>query len=483
MKFKHLLYAGAALLAFSACSKEDADTGNGGNESGEGAYLSLSISTGTRSVNTSGTTTDPGTDAEREVKSLMIFLYDLEGNPIQDYQKTYEAKDLVPQNPKPSTNNTVTYSVPKFRVPSGPKKVVVIVNPATRIFTDNMTLAEMHNSVKIQPADFGGNGTTVTDFVMTNANTALTQDINGDDVTTTDPNDDGFYPDGSFAVNVTGSKEYPTVVTIPVERVLAKIEDKTENYTKIVTGTNGDEVTFTKVALINGNSKFFPIKKLRKSNDDANDYVVDPNFVNNSSNTLSEEFINRSSTAFFDDSFSIKAKELSTANPAHFYTLENTMIAGEQYNAYTTGLYYQAVYKVSGGTDNQNVYKYLGKVYNFDGLSNAAAGLGLSLTGLTDASEATAFAAIGVTKYMGGVCYYPYWIRHVSDGDNTKLGVMEFAVVRNNLYEMTIKSVKGIGTPDPVDPDPETPDESADVYLQVAVKVMPWTVRSNEIEF
>lgn len=486
MKFKHLLYAGAALLALSACSKEDAGTQNGGNESGEGAYLSLSISTGTRSVNTGGTTTDPGTDAEQKVNSLMVLVYNAADDSF-DAIGTYEADDLTPSGPNtpPIADNTTVYTTKEpLKVQSaGAKKVVVIVNPIDGWFSENTLLSYMHTAKVIAAGEMDDSQGSIKTFVMTNANTALSENQDKSAVTAATPNQEGFYPDGSFAVEVQGTKTNPTPVTIPVERIVAKIVDKTENYTKDVTETEGDQVTFTKVALINGNKHFFPVKKLRASSVDTNDYVVDPNFEGQTPESASSNFMNPSAEYFFDDTKGgLNARNLTDGTPVHFYALENTMIANEQKNVYTTGLYYQAVYKVSGGTENENVYKYLGKVYNFEGLKSAATSLSLNLNGLNNDSEASAFAAVGVTKYTDGVCYYPYWIRHVSDDDNTKLGVMEFAVVRNNRYEMTIKSVKGIGTPDPVDPD-ETPDESADVYLQVAVKVLPWTVRSNEIEF
>ncbi|EJW94799.1 hypothetical protein EVA_17098 [gut metagenome] len=60
---------------------------------------------------------------------------------------------------------------------------------------------------------------------------------------------------------------------------------------------------------------------------------------------------------------------------------------------------------------------------------------------------------------------------------------MEFAVVRNNYYKMSIKSVKEIGEHKPVNPDPTVPDATDKGYLDVKVKVLPWTVRDNKIDF
>ena len=42
-------------------------------------------------------------------------------------------------------------------------------------------------------------------------------------------------------------------------------------------------------------------------------------------------------------------------------------------------------------------------------------------------------------------CYYKYWIRHLDNYKNTTMGVMEFGVVRNNLYRLLIANVSGLG--------------------------------------
>ena len=103
------------------------------------------------------------------------------------------------------------------------------------------------------------------------------------------------------------------------------------------------------------------------------------------------------------------------------------------------------------------------------------------------------------------------------------MGTMEFAIVRNNIYKLSINSVAQIGnttsgTPgapnpskpgegekdnDPKNPNPEipgtvvpdpepttpptpiiptTPDESTDSYLNVTIEVLSWTVRNNDID-
>ena len=67
---------------------------------------------------------------------------------------------------------------------------------------------------------------------------------------------------------------------------------------------------------------------------------------------------------------------------------------------------------------------------------------------------------------------------------------MEFAVVRNNVYKLCVDSIEKFGhptpggdDPDPDKPDPNDPDEEGEYYFKVSVKVLPWVVRVNHIEF
>ena len=60
----------------------------------------------------------------------------------------------------------------------------------------------------------------------------------------------------------------------------------------------------------------------------------------------------------------------------------------------------------------------------------------------------------GLSTYKKGICYYTYWIKHANDldpnndlvsGKDNTGGVMEYAIVRNNVYKLDIKSVSTPG--------------------------------------
>lgn len=489
MEFRKLMFAGLALSMMVACSQNE-ELANGTNGTGtEGdAYMALSIempNTGntTRAIDESGEKHE-GTTGEQQITNLLLLVYDVNDGSQLQYSHLYNSTDLRPQAPTPSNDKSTVYTITPFQIESGKKKVVVVVNPLDGKFTAQSTLSLMRDEMKLSQEEIAKLSED-NHFMMTNANSLANQNQQGEEIADKQDglNNGDYYQDGSVAVDVQGTKNNPTSVTVSVERVVAKMEDKTANYS-IKVNRKEDIVHFEKVALINGNTKFFPIKKIREQGDRTNDYVVDPNFEQQTEKTINDFYSNK-----FEDAFNaqngegIVTKDLSTENRASFYTLENTMIAKEQKNAYTTGLYYQATYELSGKDKGTNIYQYGNTLYDFAELQEAAKQLGLNLKDLTDNSSQEEFYVIGVTKYEKGRCYYTYWIRHIDNQNNTEMGPMEFAVVRNNYYQMEINSVKGIGDYKPVDPNPETPDEFVDSYLDVKVKVLPWTIRNNKIDF
>ena len=92
------------------------------------------------------------------------------------------------------------------------------------------------------------------------------------------------------------------------------------------------------------------------------------------------------------------------------------------------------------------------------------------------------------TKVAGYYCYYYYWNRHNDNNIAGVMGPMEFAVVRNNVYKLSVDKISRLGHPrvpenDPNNPDPNTPDEASEIYLDVTVEIADWAVRVNSIQF
>ena len=82
----------------------------------------------------------------------------------------------------------------------------------------------------------------------------------------------------------------------------------------------------------------------------------------------------------------------------------------------------------------------------------------------------------GLATYKEGICYYTYWIKHANDqnkendlvGSKDKTdGVMEYAIVRNNVYKLNVTSIAGPGG-----------DIPGDRNVNVNVLVEDWQVIS-----
>lgn len=89
----------------------------------------------------------------------------------------------------------------------------------------------------------------------------------------------------------------------------------------------------------------------------------------------------------------------------------------------------------------------------------------------------------GVYFFRNGQSYHKYWIRHDDNENDNMMGVMEFAIVRNNVYQLDVTGVRGLGDPLPYTPgkdDPGTPDESNEISIDVTVYVKDWVRRYND---
>ena len=229
-------------------------------------------------------------------------------------------------------------------------------------------------------------------------------------------------------------------------------------------------------------------------------------------------------TPFDPDTESIEYKDLPILQDNDnfmTYCTENT-IPGieEQVNGISTAMVFKA--KVTGklideAKKNINaLYEYNGNIYNdwktFKDAwnNNHESEIEKQLTDDSEPAEGNALNEVrhllagqakripiitGESGSKYSELYYIYRNRHNDNEIPNIMGIMEFAVVRNNIYKLKVTSIKELGHPnDPTgpttDPEPEVdpptpdlPDENSDVYMVVEVAILNWTVRENEIEF
>ncbi len=213
-------------------------------------------------------------------------------------------------------------------------------------------------------------------------------------------------------------------------------------------------------------------------------------------------------------------------NPSDYkiwcYAKENTVagISAQKHNV-STGVVFRGEIKAGESaaqsvkdalTSGERIYVFNNTLYGtWDDVKTAATAEGAKATLLAAYNQAAATIADPATEPTGAAAaaagftgyspkdgkyyaYYYYWNRHNDNGDNNVMGPMEFAVVRNNVYKLCVDKIARFGHPTPpIDPskpdpdpdpvDPDDPDESVNYYFTVTVKVLPWTVRVNHIEF
>lgn len=97
----------------------------------------------------------------------------------------------------------------------------------------------------------------------------------------------------------------------------------------------------------------------------------------------------------------------------------------------------------------------------------------------TSGSEDIKKKLAAITKYEGCVCYYPYWIKHADNNKTTDIGVMEFGIVRNNIYDLAVSQITKLGLSGTDVPEPIVPGESKELRFIVDINVKNWVVRSN----
>lgn len=157
----------------------------------------------------------------------------------------------------------------------------------------------------------------------------------------------------------------------------------------------------------------------------------------------------------------------------------------------------KAVFGTPKNTPSETVYSddasspdYMWNIwYNEKGHKDAAALSAFKEVATNNEHQFTLYqSSMDENDGAGYYCYYFYWNRHNDNGNNGVMGPMEFAVVRNNVYKLSVVDINRLGHPrlsenDPDPVDPGTPDEKGDIYLKLSVEVLPWVVRINDIEF
>ena len=286
----------------------------------------------------------------------------------------------------------------------------------------------------------------------------------------------------SIEIIPNNSPTNPSIVSVDVERLVARVDYHIEDSYPIE-GTN-DKVEIQGAKLVNKYLSSYVFKRVtegtelsnassvvylgnEKGNDTepASNYVVDPKTLNPPTSNIKDSY-----EIYFSDysTWSSSRKwnkpsssitSTSTQDNVIYgyldYTSENVVSAEVASNAmsqYCTGIVFKAQYIPEGFEDksDKSFYWYDGKAYsNLDEID---------IDGLSESN----YEDYGIIFYFSGICYYTYWIRHADDGNPNVISPMEYAIVRNNLYQLKVNSISGIGS--------VTPQDDVKVTIDVYVK-------------
>ena len=491
---KTLLSAAALLMALTACNKEPV----GGSAVDNGSvYMQFSVNM----LSTRSQTDDKGDSNSNANPDTEVGL---------NKENTISTVDIalvgpttvVAANVTPTAANASTY-VAKFDtkdlVANTTYKVYIYANCSAPAAVDVDAVSEA--SVEAMTAD--------NKFWMTNAYAAA-------DVTL--PKDLAAYTQPNTPLSL-GSHT--------VERSMARFDYKAKNTDNVYDMGAGLRLTLTEAALINQSKAHYVFRRVTTSDTDStpvvggietpNNWVIDTDWESKTRAGFNAQLKVPASWSWTSLSSLRTDDNYDGDYKIWCYAKENTVpsIAAQKHDV-STGVVFKA--EITAGetasaevkaalASGKRIYVFNNKLYGTwaDVKTAAVAGTDANLqaaynqaaAGLEADVEpaAAAAAAAGFTGYSAVdgkyYTYYYYWNRHNDNRDPYNMGIMEFAVVRNNVYKLCVDSISKFGHPDPTnptDPDPDpvkpdVPDESVNYYFTVTVKVLPWTVRINNIEF
>lgn len=453
-------------------------------------FLEIPNVPASRSAESSGVT-EEGSKEEYAVKTLTVYFFD-------SATKTFvESRPLENITLAGTSGQKIHYTANKITMKPGTYNVFAIANGeaiTADIATQDKFLGAIdkvtYSAGKIPSVPERG-------FVMTNR--------------------------GAANLNVEVSKptdsDKVTDISISLERVVAKIEVTQTQETfplKDPAGKTYCTVKLNNFRMLNLATEFYTFRhtavltSLQEPDsytdenfgniNDNDGYVIDPYFFKKTVEGA-KDFKNED--GFFAQALvqlNIDDSNWAGMAPANswsrIYCLENCMFRPAQLNAYTTGVMFKAsldiatdrVFNESGETVSNpsnwptNLFYFN---YNFYTSVNAIRKLALNnLPGdITDNSTTEELAKYSIKRFKkteNYACYYNYWIKHEDNNNDTEMGVMEFGIVRNNIYRLSVNKVAGLGSGEPFI-EPEQPDEYK-AELNINIDVFPWAVRNQDVE-
>lgn len=484
----------ATITQYSCINDTDVDAVMSGTQT-EDSNGNLALSfvipnvSNTRSAESSGVT-ETGSKDEYKVKSLTVYLFDAKTKTFVDKQDLKNISQAV------SNGQTIQYTADRIVVNPGTYNIFAIANGqavASNITTQDDFLgaidAVTYSQGKITNVPDGG-------FVMSNRGSAnLNIEVKD--------------PVGSDKV---------TNVFINLERVVAKVELTQTQETFPLLDPHGKlycTIKLNNFRMLNLATKFYTFRHTAVLDDfqepgsytdvnfgdinPINGYVIDPYFFKKTVEGAAD-FTN--SDGFYTQALvDLNINDSNWAGMAeanswsYIYCLENCMYRPAQLNAYSTGVMFRANMNIATDrvfnedkevVDDPSNWPNKMFYFNYNFYTSVEAVRNHALNNLppeiNDDSTTEELSNYNIKRFMKSEnfsCYYNYWIKHEDNQRPTDMGVMEFGIVRNNIYRLSVNKIAGLGSGDPFI-EPEQPDEYK-AEMNIDINVLPWVVRDQDV--
>lgn len=406
---------------------------------GEPVYIRLQISTGgemsaTRSNPTGGEDGDgrePGTNNENKINNITLFLFN-ENVAINGAADTpliplsFSENDLMDSGDRPEEIEQI-YTIEK-EVRGLSEDSYHILAVANMTFGENeqpTTLGALRDKI-ITSTPWTTGTDSPTNFVMSSEKLATIRGIKA------------------------STEQYPAEVEITIERLAAKVDykvakesfettDKTGTVkilgAELVNDFKKGTLLFKRVGASVDASTFTYLGDEDPASGDATNWVVDAYDTSNKNKTdYNNYYPSFNPSAITNDANNTEWVHLG-------YTMENTNnVSGDDLEKYATGVVFKAQYTPKGDEyeEGKTFYSYNSTIYP-------------SIQAIIDANPETAGMTettceqFGVNVFENGICYYTWWIRH---SNNANDDIMRYGIVRNNWYQLTVNSIKGLPSGD-----------------------------------
>lgn len=509
MKYNHLIYL---LMSFfmacvnAGCKDDTFLSSETEEEDGNGIYISIKVNTGENGVSRANATPKPGEKGdgqqvgvgyENRISNLVVFFF--QGEVTNNGTRL----GINSSNPSSIDVKSVHFSSNDLYVGESTDDYDAVYYSVTKEVSEiGLNVGQTYDVLVVANIDYDPNKApfeikTLQDL-QNAAFTDIMEKINNYNQFAMSSAELTFNAEkgiNSITIKANNTKNNPAVLCVYLERMVARIDCHiSENGNYDVTGRPGDKVTLESFIVVNkyfanvdlGDNNWYTywFKRVVDSDELYNNSAItylgveEPqneigaatNYVLGPMTIIPPKIKDRDTNFPYDHSLYhykdntsgwdknwISVSKLfgnnitSKHNNITYYFLdyvqENILPVDvlNQANGmvyYCTGIVFKAKYIPEGiKTDGGTFYRYNGKFYG---------SLDEIIIGNQSISD-NDLSKYGITKYNNGICYYTYFIKHAEDRDDTTVSPMEYAIVRNNIYQVNVTGINDIGTVTPTD--------------------------------